>query len=251
MGNLVTGAAYAVDIESLYEMAREAAEGARESLAGPDTYNLASGYVAYFEEYNRLVSEVIRQCGNEAQQFFPLIDPSEFPSPQSVRADLWRSYLERAAARLRALAAYLRSRVAAPEKQVEAVYEVIETKLRPMMRTEKPEKESDVQNALESLLIARSLDYERDKIRIPYSSKSYSPDFTLDSFDLAVEVKLCKEPQDEKRIVGEINEDIPAYSTKYRHIIFVVYDLGIIANVAQFRAGIESNAGVRVLVVKH
>ena len=59
----------------------------------------------------------------------------------------------------------------------------------------------------------------------PYSVKNYKPDFTFEGLDLAIEVKLCNKPEREKAIVEEINSDIPAYQTKYRYVIFVIYDL--------------------------
>jgi hypothetical protein len=134
-------------------------------------------------------------------------------------------------------------------RQVQAILDLIDANLRPAIFHD-PEREVEVQNALEVILRARALDYRREKVTIEYSSKRFVPDFTFEPLDLAVEVKLCKSAEKEKAIVDEINADIPAYQTRYRHIIFVVYDLGFIRDVSQFRSGIESNPDVYVLVVK-
>jgi DpnII restriction endonuclease len=91
----------------------------------------------------------------------------------------------------------------------------------------------------------------REKVSIPYSSKKFIPDFVFDSFDLALDTKLCNSANREREIVDEINADIPAYHTKYGHILFVIYDVGFIRDVAQFKSGIEAIPGVRVIVIKH
>ena len=49
----------------------------------------------------------------------------------------------------------------------------------------------------------------------------------------------------------EINADITAYSTKYERLLFVVYDLGVIRDEAEFRRDIENaGANIKVVIVK-
>ena len=115
---------------------------------------------------------------------------------------------------------------------------------------EDPKREKDVQNVLEILFRARDIDYRREKITIPYSSKTFVPDFTFESLDLALEVKLCRVAGNEKAIIDEVNADIPAFQTRYKSVIFLVYDLGHIRDVGLFKSGIESNADVYVQVIK-
>jgi hypothetical protein len=52
-------------------------------------------------------------------------------------------------------------------------------------------------------------------------------------------------------VIGEINDDILAYSTKYGNILFVVYDCGFIRDVERFSGHFEASKGVLVRVVKH
>ena len=67
---------------------------------------------------------------------------------------------------------------------------------------------------------------------------------------MAVEAKLYNSKKKEKEIIDEINADIPAYQTRYKHVIFIVYDLGFIRDVDRFKSGIESNQGVYIEVIK-
>jgi hypothetical protein len=125
-----------------------------------------------------------------------------------------------------------------------------ERKLRKAVR-EKPEREKQVQDAFETLLVGADVQYERETDSIVYSSKTYTPDFSFPPIALAVELKLCNRQGREKDIIAEINDDILAYKTKYGNLIFVVYDLGFIRDVERFAEALEGSDGVIVRVVKH
>lgn len=112
-----------------------------------------------------------------------------------------------------------------------------------------PKNEKEVQHAFENLLVGASIPYSRETDRIEYSSKTYTPDFTMPQIDLAIEMKLCG-PGREKEIIAEINDDILAYRTKYGNILFVVYDLGQIRDLERFTVSFEQHQNVIVRVVK-
>jgi len=57
--------------------------------------------------------------------------------------------------------------------------------------------------------------------------------------------------QNTRAIVDEINADIRAYGTQYERRLYIVYDLGIIRDEAEFKHDLEDAPGVSVLVVKH
>lgn len=138
-----------------------------------------------------------------------------------------------------------------PEIGIEDVISKIEEKLRPMVHI-KPEKEKEVLDALENLFLALDYDFEREQVSFSYSTKSYTPDFTSDSLRIAIDVKLCRNPEEEKRIIDQINADIPAYQSRYENLLFVVYDLGHIRRVSSFSQGIEeAHKKVFVRVIKH
>ena len=144
-----------------------------------------------------------------------------------------------------------RAKDTAPESSaIVKVLNLVEQKLRKVIRNP-PEAERQVQDALEGLLVACDLDYHREVEAIPYSSKSYIPDFTLPRLDLAIDLKLCAKMDHEKALIAQINDDILAYRTKYGNVLFVVYDLGIIRDINRFASQFEGHDGILVRVVKH
>lgn len=64
-------------------------------------------------------------------------------------------------------------------------------------------------------------------------------------------MKLSKSADKLKAIVDEINADVRAYGTQYERQLYVVYDLGMIRDEAEFKRDLEDAPGVSVLVVKH
>jgi len=130
------------------------------------------------------------------------------------------------------------------------VINLAEYKLRKVIKKE-PSNEKEVQDAFESLLIGADISFSRETERIEYSSKTYTPDFTMERAGLAVEIKFCNRNGREKEIIAEINDDILAYKTKYGNITFIVYDVGCIRDVEKFAKNFENQDGVVVRVVKH
>jgi len=130
------------------------------------------------------------------------------------------------------------------------IINLAEYKLRKVIRKE-PTNEKEVQDAFESLLVGADISFSRETERIEYSSKTYTPDFTMERAGIAVEVKFCNRDGREKEIIAEINDDILAYKTKYGNIVFVIYDIGCIRDVERFAKTFEDQDGVVVRVVKH
>ena len=128
------------------------------------------------------------------------------------------------------------------------VLSLSEHKLRKVIRT-KPEREKEIQDQFENLLIGADIDFEREGPHIDYSSKAYIPDFSFNSIDLAVEIKLCK--TEEKTFIQQINDDILAYKTKFNILLFIIYDLGVIRDVDTFKQSFEETENVIVHVIKH
>lgn len=114
------------------------------------------------------------------------------------------------------------------------ILKLAEHKLRKVIRT-KPDNEKAVQNAFENLLVGADIDFSRETDSIVYSSKTYKTDFCFLQLDLALEIKFCNNPDREKDIIAEINDDILAYRQKYGNLIFVVYDSAIFARLTAFR----------------
>lgn len=131
-----------------------------------------------------------------------------------------------------------------------SILHLVEHKLRKLVR-EKPEKEREVQEALQNLFVGADVDHRREEVHITYSSKNYVPDFTVDRADLAIEVKLSGRSGREKEMIAEINDDIVAYQTEYGNLLFITYDCGIIRDIDKFTAHFEANESVLVRIVKH
>ena len=101
------------------------------------------------------------------------------------------------------------------------------------------------------MLIGATIPYGREVDKIEYSSKTYTPDFSLQKINLAVEVKLCSRAEREKELPKEINDDILAYQTKYQNLLFVIYDLGYIRDQDRFSGSFEEHQNVTIRVIKH
>ena len=119
---------------------------------------------------------------------------------------------------------------------------------------DKPQKEIEVQNAIEALLLGRGLnkgiDYDRESGKFEFSGKEYIPDFIIPKLSLCIEVKLLRENRKSK-VIEEISADITAYSKQYQRQLFIVYDLGCIQNEEEFKRDIENAGNVKVIIVKH
>lgn len=140
---------------------------------------------------------------------------------------------------------------------VDDEFDNIENFLQSRIRTvvfQKPEKEIDVQNAIESLLLGRGLekgvDYDRESGKFEFSGREYIPDFVMPKMSLCIEVKLLKEGRKSK-IIEEISADITAYKKAYERQLYIVYDLGVIQNEVEFKRDIEMSDGVKVIIIKH
>lgn len=155
---------------------------------------------------------------------------------------------------------YAKMLLSSLEKGVDFIddeFDNIENFLQSRIRTvifQKPEKEVEIQNAIESLLIgrglAKGLDYDKESGKLEFSGKEYIPDFIIPKMSLCIEVKLLREGR-KSRIIEEISADITAYKKVYARQIYVVYDLGVIQNELEFKRDIENVDGVKVIIVKH
>ena len=140
---------------------------------------------------------------------------------------------------------------------VDDEFDNIENFLQARIRTvvfNKPEKEIEIQNAVEALLLGRGLakgvDYDRESGKFEFSGREYIPDFIMPKLSLCIEVKLLREGR-KSRIIEEISADITAYKKEYQRQLYIVYDLGVIQNEVEFKRDIEMSEDVKVIIVKH
>ena len=233
-----------MEIKLLYEMVRSLH---KEALRVAEAKEYAS-YYAFQQRYRMLYAQI---CLEMQVNSLPTGQPPNYGGPTGTIGILWSGYLNDVIIAMGQMVAYLENYLGVPTKVTTKLVEDIDEKLRATIRT-KPEEERNVQDAVENLLIIKEYEYNREKVTIPYSSKYYTPDFTFDTLSTALEVKLCDAQGDEKRIIDEINADIPAIKSKYKYAVFVVYDVGFIRDTLAFVKGIEkNNPSTYVTVVKH
>lgn len=181
----------------------------------------------------------------------PTGHPPNYKYPGDTLHSFWAGYLNDVIVSIGQIVAFLENHLGVPIKVTSSLLEEIYKKLRATIR-QIPKNEKEIQDAIENLLIISEYDYKREQITIPYSTKYFTPDFTFDTLSTAMDVKFCNSQSDEKKIIDEINSDIPAYKSKYNYAVFVVYDMGYIRDTLAFAKGFEmNNPNVYVAVVKH
>ncbi|WP_217521246.1 hypothetical protein [Vibrio metschnikovii] len=211
-----------------------------------------SSYKNYAQKYNKLANLVIPLVRSAEMLDLYNIDkiPSEFNTIASHQKTLFFSVH----ANLSILKAILESQVGYKEDKVLQIRDFLQANLRRATFNE-PEREVQVQDTIEQLLIGKGLekgvDYDREVDRVKVSIKEVVPDFILQKLGLAIEVKLSKSATKSRTIVDEINADILAYSKGYRSTLFVIYDLGSIRDESEFKSDLEIHDGVSVVIVKH
>ena len=133
---------------------------------------------------------------------------------------------------------------------------VVRRSLRTAFGSSPPQKEDDVQKALSTIVAASGLEFSRETPEFRFSLKRFRPDFSHEPCRIAIEVKLIRSRTQSKRVVEEIAADVTSYKSRFKWILFVVYDLGIIENEWEFCQPFRSTMHeheheVDVLVIKH
>lgn len=194
--------------------------------------------ISTVDHYHQIISEIEKQSEDDLSRF--RIPDSILWNDDSYRTDGFRD-------RLGSLIGFLKADVEEEKEEGSAdtlkIITGIQRSLRKFFRI-KPTSEKEIQDKLEDLFNAQQLSFRREQEHISYSSKTYIPDFTFDDINCAVEGKFCNSDRREKEMIAEINDDIQAYSTRYKNLIFVVYDMGFIRDEEKFKQDIESKSVV-------
>ena len=127
----------------------------------------------------------------------------------------------------------------------------IERALRPSFRGSPPNNEREVQDAIENILNTLGVEFTRDKDIATVGPRGFKPDFVVDSMSLAIEVKLATTTHSAKSVQEEIAADVSAYKTKWKRLLVVVYDNGVINDPYQMRRDNMKHFGVSIVIVKH
>lgn len=223
------------------------------SLRGEDPSNVwkYGGYKQFARKYNQIISEVAKKVA--LPPIFDMFDLEKIKGGGDTVAYQQKEVFEAVHANVSLLKSFLEGQLGVVEDQTSALRDFLQARLRSAV-FRPPEKERDVQDAVEQLLIGRGLlkgqDYDREVGRIKVSAKEVIPDFVLLPLGLAIEVKLVTSSSRMKEVIDEVNADIAAYSKGYRSLFFLVYDTGYIRDELEFRKDLERNGNVSVIVVK-
>lgn len=215
-----------------------------------------SSFRQYAKQYNEL-ADLVMKAIPEAGGMLLVYDLDKLPNFANTIGMEQHGLFQDVHGRLSMLCALVDSKAQPNVTDVEAdnLRTFLAASVRSAVGSNKPESETEVQDVIEVLLIGRGqrkgIDYDRETGRVKISGKESIPDFILRPMSAALEVKLIDSRGDRSRVVDEINADIAAYSTRYAHLIFLVYDLGQISNQEEFVRDFELKGNVKVLIVKH
>lgn len=206
----------------------------------------------YMRKYNQLLGAV--SVVTSVSSVCDLYDLDRALGSHDTNLIQQKEYFDEVHANLSILKSFLENRLDMKADRVQSLVDFFQSNLRKAIFSE-PDREVEVQNSVEQLLIGRGLekgiDYDREVGRVKVSIKEFVPDFILPKLGLAIEIKLSKNKGKSKAIVDEINADIMAYGKEYSYILFIVYDLGSIRDELEFKNDLEKTEGVSVIIVKH
>lgn len=224
------------------------------STVGGDAANIGrySSFKTYMKTSNELVEQAVPLVSDITMLgIFKVEDVPGWPDCTWIQM---KNHFDSVYSNVALLKSLLEGTIGYAEDETHNLKDFIQANLRKAIHTT-PEREVEIQNALETLIVGRGMekgtDYDRETGRVKVSGREFVPDFVFQNLKLCVEVKLSKSADTRRAIVEEINADIRAYSAAYDRQLYVVYDLGTIRDESEFKRDLEDAPGVSVLVVKH
>lgn len=186
--------------------------------ASDDQWRYA-GYAQYMRKYDELARAVLAVEPVDAP--IDTYNLEHLPSFANTIPMQQRTYFEEVRANLAILRSYLRNRVHPKGERIAGLADFLEANLR-RATLHTPERETDVQDVVEQLLIGKGLekglDYDRESGRVKFSAKEVIPDFNLIQLSTSIEVKLLKSGSKVGPAIDQINADVLASvrSTPFR-----------------------------------
>src|SRR5271165_3446597 len=175
-----------------------------------------SSYKLFLRKYNDLVRQAAPMLPNTA-----MLDVFNLDAIKGSSDTVWpvqKEYFELAYSNTALLKSLLEGAIGYAEDETHSLRDFIQANLRLALH-EVPDRESEIQNRIEILIIgrgmAKGMDYDRETGRVKTSGKESVPDFIFPRLKLCLEVKLSKSPDRLTQIVDEINGDIRAYASRY------------------------------------
>jgi len=154
-----------------------------------------SSFGTFARQYNEIAKGVKHYLKHAPLNLF---DVEKLPGLGDSHALVQKQIFESTHASLSMLIGYLEQKVGVTESEVDSLRNFIQANLRRVI-FKVPEREFEVQDAIESLLVgrgmAKGLDYDRETGRVKVSVKESVPDFIFPQLSHALEVKLSKSNQ--------------------------------------------------------
>ena len=211
-----------------------------------------AGYKTFMRKYNSLAQKALEY--ENMDDIVDLFNLKKVPGSMNTTTIQQKDLFDSVLANLSILVSILSTKVKIKESKIQDLRNFLRANLRRAVMNN-PNKEKDIQDIIEQLLIGRGLqkglDYDREKGRVKVSMKEVIPDFIFPKFDLALEIKLSKNSQKAKTIIDEINADIRSYSKIYKNILFIIYDFSTIRDEEEFKADIDNKENILVSIIKH
>jgi hypothetical protein len=161
------------------------------------------GYKQFARKYNQILSQIAKDV-----RLPPILDTFELeriPGGAETVAHQQKEIFEAVHVNVSVLKAYLESQLGVVEDETAALRDFLQARLRSSI-FRPPEKEREIQDAVEQLLIGRGLlkgqDYDRETGRVKISVKELISDFVLLKLGLALEIKLVSSASRVKRACG-------------------------------------------------
>lgn len=221
------------------------------SVRGDDVWRFGA-YREYMRIFNDLAASARQVVASDIQTYS--FDLGEVSMQGDTNAFQQKTHFDSVLAQAQILRALVQQNLGLIEEAAFDLANFIKANLRRGIHSQ-PDKERQVQDALETLLVGKGfqkgLDYDRETGRVKVSIKESTPDFIFPKLALALEVKLATARTRLGRIVDEINADIRSYGSGYRFLTFVVYDIGQIQDEEEFKRGLEDSISTKLVVVKH
>lgn len=212
-----------------------------------------SSYKTFARKLNQLVQKT-NEIDKSVMDLVDYFDLDKIPGSMDSIAVYQKEVFDMAMANTSLLISFLEDKVDYKTSKTEGLKDFIEANLRKAVLSE-PSSEMDIQDNLEQIFIgkgySKGIDYDREKGRTKVSIKETIPDFIFPKFDLALEVKFCTSKSKSKNIVDEINADIRSYSKSYSNLLFVIYDMGYVIDIEEFKNDLDNNKDIFVTIIKN
>lgn len=211
-----------------------------------------SGYKVFARKFEQLAVDINKHI--HFPPFIEIYDAGKLPGIGDTVHMQQREIFEGVYANVSLLRSFLEGKIGLIADQTMAIRDFLKGRLRSAV-FRPPEREQEVQDAVEQLLIGRGLqkgqEYDREVGRVKISAKEVIPDFVFPNLSLALEIKLIKAQGRIREVIDEINADIAAYSKVYKSILFIIYDLGFVRDEIEFRHDLEKHLNVDVVLIKN